>query len=1185
VDASQTVELTYDQLLELFREQQTWTLTEIAKALRNIGATDQGIGGGSIVGPTDSNARVGVRKNSGVTTYLRRRLNLIEGAGVSLTVADDATDEEVDVTVAATGGGLGSYVLVASQNGCALDTNLTSGGGTDDTAALQAILNVANTGGRVLLILDGPALVSGLDVYGNTTILVLEGGGLFLKANSNRAILRNVNRSRGAVTDEHITILGGLYNGNRANQTGAGVTGRQEADNTFMSGMQFFGVNYLTLKDLEVVNTLAFGVNVGNGSHLVVDGYRFDWGGVGTPHTSTNQDGFHLNGPLTHSYLANLRIQSNDDALAINAGDDTCVDLTNPAEPNYNIHGPYVGQGDITDLIVDGLVFDACLSGIRLLSHDANSRIDRVEIRNVTGTVVDQAVLVSSGGAGDGSFGRVVIDGFDVLMDASTGSGEPSLMQLDATFEQLVLRNVEIHNPADARPLIWLRPTASYNSVEIDGLGIYDSTSGTTGLIAVKLDGYVKRLRGSRWNWVRLGVPGYASSFLALGNAASRIDALNLNGVQSNLVNYVVSHTAGTLTYVQAANVRHESSNGNPTIYTSGTITQLDLSNWYGTATHLGTVTTTKGDAFDTTNPSGMTNPMTTAGDMIITGITEIADTGNDLGNVATGAAGASATAGSALLGTTPSQMLDGNWATTFVANGSGTDAWAKVDLGQGRWVWKLYYNDASDSDSSYGVDGFKVYASLDDASYTLVKQGASRTHTQTLTLGNPTFGRYWKLVSDGDDDNKWGIRTLEIHAYGPTTGPAGAVRLPIGDANDVLTVESGVPTWKPPTGGSLADHDHTGDAGDGGQLTVAALSSGTATTGQVPKADGSGGVAWGDDATSAGGGMENPMTTAGDLIVGGASGTPTRLAKGTDGKVLKVVDGVLTWADDATSAGSGDVATDALWDAKGDLAVGTGANAASRLAVGSNGQVPIADSAKATGLRWGNFPGGDYAREGTPTTIPGCRIWIAADKLSGYADNDSVFSVENLAGFGEQIAVNDNANMKYRTNIVNSLPVFRLSGAAHFRLSNAPVNCVTFTFFVVCKFSALTNAYSGVVGYNLFADGGGLFVKSNGKSAEYYGSNSYDGTGAATYDTTNWNLIADVHIPYQWTVRRNLALDKTTNLGSYVNNPASCYLGNQFVASRNMAGDIAEAIFYSRALSSSEIDAVEGYLAAKYGL
>jgi len=36
--------------------------------------------------------------------------------------------------------------------------------------------------------------------------------------------------------------------------------------------------------------------------------------------------------------------------------------------------------------------------------------------------------------------------------------------------------------------------------------------------------------------------------------------------------------------------------------------------------------------------------------------------------------------------------------------------------------------------------------------------------------------------------------------------------------------------------------------------------------------------------------GMTNPMTTAGDTIYGGASGTPTRLAIGSTGNVLTVI-------------------------------------------------------------------------------------------------------------------------------------------------------------------------------------------------------------------------------------------------------------------------------------------------------
>lgn len=51
-----------------------------------------------------ANARVNVRKNSGADVGTRRRLNFIEGSNVTLTVADDAGAEEVDITIAAAGG-------------------------------------------------------------------------------------------------------------------------------------------------------------------------------------------------------------------------------------------------------------------------------------------------------------------------------------------------------------------------------------------------------------------------------------------------------------------------------------------------------------------------------------------------------------------------------------------------------------------------------------------------------------------------------------------------------------------------------------------------------------------------------------------------------------------------------------------------------------------------------------------------------------------------------------------------------------------------------------------------------------------------------------------------------------------------------------------------------------------------
>lgn len=56
------------------------------------------------------------------------------------------------------------------------------------------------------------------------------------------------------------------------------------------------------------------------------------------------------------------------------------------------------------------------------------------------------------------------------------------------------------------------------------------------------------------------------------------------------------------------------------------------------------------------------------------------------------------------------------------------------------------------------------------------------------------------------------------------------------------------------------------------------------------------------------------------------------------------------------------------LIDAKGDLIIGSAADTPARLAVGSNGQVPVADSAQAVGIKWADgikFAFGTYTGDG----------------------------------------------------------------------------------------------------------------------------------------------------------------------------------------------------------------------------
>ena len=110
--------------------------------------------------------------------------------------------------------------------------------------------------------------------------------------------------------------------------------------------------------------------------------------------------------------------------------------------------------------------------------------------------------------------------------------------------------------------------------------------------------------------------------------------------------------------------------------------------------------------------------------------------------------------------------------------------------------------------------------------------------------------------------------------------------------------------------------------------LDAADLNSGSATSGQVLTADGSGGASW----ATASGGMSNPMTTAGDVIVGGVSGTPTRLATGTSGQVLTADgSGNVSWQTPSSSGMSNPMTT------QGDIIIGGSSGTPTRLAKGSN--------------------------------------------------------------------------------------------------------------------------------------------------------------------------------------------------------------------------------------------------------
>lgn len=114
---------------------------------------------------TGANARVAVSKNSGATVGTRRRVNFVEGSGITLTIADDAGNEEVDVTIAASAGdgtlnGLSDVDTSGVVDGALLRYEAT-GTQWNDTASLlysdAGQLQATTTGSAAGLLLGGDA--------------------------------------------------------------------------------------------------------------------------------------------------------------------------------------------------------------------------------------------------------------------------------------------------------------------------------------------------------------------------------------------------------------------------------------------------------------------------------------------------------------------------------------------------------------------------------------------------------------------------------------------------------------------------------------------------------------------------------------------------------------------------------------------------------------------------------------------------------------------------------------------------------------------------------------------------------------------------------------------------------------------------------------------------------------------
>lgn len=237
-----------------------------------------------------------------------------------------------------------------------------------------------------------------------------------------------------------------------------------------------------------------------------------------------------------------------------------------------------------------------------------------------------------------------------------------------------------------------------------------------------------------------------------------------------------------------------------------------------------------------------------------------------------------------------------------------------------------------------------------------------------------------------------------------------------------------------------------------------------------------------------------------------------------------------------------------------------------------------------------------------SPLDLPSLSGWWDASDAGSFtfSSGTSVSQWNDLSGNGRHVTQSTGADQPSRNATMNGLDVVNFAGSGdRLARTNCPLNNAsdgTFTAFVVCKPSGFIagqtmcaigqDAGAARIAQTLYFSGSGGTIGSlvfGNPFSVYSDSNGSGSTGTAY-------LLGVVRATGTVDVRVNGASNgsaATANPNAY---SASAtwwigYLGDVTSTANSFQGDIAEVIYCADDLGASDIDAVETYLADKWGI
>ena len=228
--------------------------------------------------------------------------------------------------------------------------------------------------------------------------------------------------------------------------------------------------------------------------------------------------------------------------------------------------------------------------------------------------------------------------------------------------------------------------------------------------------------------------------------------------------------------------------------------------------------------------------------------------------------------------------------------------------------------------------------------------------------------------------------------------------------------------------------------------------------------------------------------------------------------------------------------------------------------------------------------PGG-IALSSSISPPTGMTVWFKADALTA-TDGQTIGTWPDSSGNG-----NDGTGSAgvYHTNQLNGLPAVTFSGIAY-TLSTAIADTGGHTAFVVIR-NTSTSSKGSICG------GGASsfqYWTCSGTGNKQQGADSTFavqlGAGTASADTS-WHqmnvVMNNASAPGGFSISFRLAEGPDANSASSSSSPSSSItlFGGNVVGGNYLTAQVAEFIYYSSALTLSQIEAIEAYLNNKYGI